>query len=147
MSRIGKEPVAVPAGVTVKVDGRKVSVKGKLGELSYELPAGIAAKQDGGTRHKSGAKHPVQGGYPARVGLVSLVGNVLERLQPGRRRGACPSAMSLGLGRFRLEGVPGLAGRALAAPLEGLGAALRTHKDFAHFCHGRPPDVKVKRRS
>ena len=47
MSRIGKEPVAVPAGVTVKVDGRKVAVKGKLGELSYELPAGIDAKQEG----------------------------------------------------------------------------------------------------
>ncbi len=47
MSRIGKEPIAVPAGVTVKVDGRKVAVKGKLGELSYELPAGIDAKQEG----------------------------------------------------------------------------------------------------
>ena len=32
MSRIGKEPVAVPAGVTVTVDGPKVTVKGKLGE-------------------------------------------------------------------------------------------------------------------
>ena len=47
MSRIGKEPVAVPAGVTAKVDGRKVTVKGKLGELSYELPTGIDARQEG----------------------------------------------------------------------------------------------------
>jgi large subunit ribosomal protein L6 len=33
MSRIGKLPVQVPAGVEVKVDGSNVSVKGKLGEL------------------------------------------------------------------------------------------------------------------
>ncbi|MCI4680080.1 50S ribosomal protein L6 [Rhodoblastus acidophilus] len=35
MSRIGKKPVAVPAGVTAKVEGQKVSVKGAKGELSF----------------------------------------------------------------------------------------------------------------
>lgn len=35
MSRVGKNPVAVPSGVDVKVDGVVVSAKGKLGELSY----------------------------------------------------------------------------------------------------------------
>ena len=34
MSRIGKMPIPVPAGVEVKVDGHTVAVKGKLGELS-----------------------------------------------------------------------------------------------------------------
>jgi large subunit ribosomal protein L6 len=34
MSRIGKKPVPVPAGVTVQVQGQKVSVKGKHGDLS-----------------------------------------------------------------------------------------------------------------
>jgi large subunit ribosomal protein L6 len=34
MSRIGKKPVVVPAGVTVQVAGSKVTVKGKHGELS-----------------------------------------------------------------------------------------------------------------
>ena len=29
MSRIGKKPIAVPAGVEVKIDGRKVTVKVK----------------------------------------------------------------------------------------------------------------------
>ena len=47
MSKIGKTPVAVPAGVTVKVDGRAVAVEGKLGKLSYTLPAGIAAEVRG----------------------------------------------------------------------------------------------------
>ena len=36
MSRIGKNPVAIPAGVTVDVNENIVTVKGKLGELSQE---------------------------------------------------------------------------------------------------------------
>ena len=47
MSRIGKEPVAIPAGVTVTVDGQKVTVKGKLGELSYVMHDGVSAKVEG----------------------------------------------------------------------------------------------------
>ena len=47
MSRIGKEPVTIPAGVTVTVDGQKVTVKGKLGELSYVMHEGITAKVEG----------------------------------------------------------------------------------------------------
>lgn len=37
MSRIGKQPVDIPDGVNVAVDGPKISVKGPLGELSLEL--------------------------------------------------------------------------------------------------------------
>ena len=37
MSRIGKQPIDVPAGVTVKIDGSLVSVKGPKGELSREM--------------------------------------------------------------------------------------------------------------
>ena len=48
MSRIGKEPVAIPAGVTVAVDGQKVTVKGKLGELAYVMHDGITAKVEDG---------------------------------------------------------------------------------------------------
>ena len=33
MSRIGKHPVAVPAGVTVSIDGQRVAAEGKLGKL------------------------------------------------------------------------------------------------------------------
>ncbi len=35
MSRIGKKPIAVPSGVTVSVDGQKVSAKGPKGELQF----------------------------------------------------------------------------------------------------------------
>lgn len=38
MSRIGKKPVAVPAGVTATVTGQKVTVKGPKGELSFTCP-------------------------------------------------------------------------------------------------------------
>ena len=47
MSRIGKAPVAVPANVTVTIDGQTVEVKGPKGTLSQELPAPIAAVQEG----------------------------------------------------------------------------------------------------
>ncbi len=48
MSRIGKEPVKLVDGVTVSVDGQKVTVKGKLGELSYTMHEGITAKVEDG---------------------------------------------------------------------------------------------------
>ncbi|MCB5935297.1 50S ribosomal protein L6 [Caldifermentibacillus hisashii] len=37
MSRIGKKPIEVPAGVTVTLNGNKVTVKGPKGELSREF--------------------------------------------------------------------------------------------------------------
>jgi large subunit ribosomal protein L6 len=49
MSRIGKEPVLIPAGVTVEVAGNTVSVKGAKGELSYVAPASIAVKVEENT--------------------------------------------------------------------------------------------------
>ncbi len=48
MSRIGKNPISVPAGVTVAIDGQKVSVKGPKGELSWTLTDEIGATQDNG---------------------------------------------------------------------------------------------------
>ena len=48
MSRIGKEPVKLADGVTATVDGQKVTVKGKLGELSYTMHDGITAKVEDG---------------------------------------------------------------------------------------------------
>ena len=48
MSRIGKKPIELSDGVSVAVDGTAVTVKGKLGELSIDLPAGVGAGvQDG----------------------------------------------------------------------------------------------------
>jgi len=41
MSRVGKKPVAIPAGVTVNVEGQKVKVKGPKGELEVVLPGDV----------------------------------------------------------------------------------------------------------
>ena len=48
MSRIGKEPVKLADGVTATIVGQKVTVKVKLGELSYTMHDGITAKVEDG---------------------------------------------------------------------------------------------------
>ena len=48
MSRIGKQPVAIPAGVTVTAKGNQVAVKGKLGELNRTFQSGITATVEDG---------------------------------------------------------------------------------------------------
>ena len=48
MSRIGREPITVPAGVTVTVaEGNVVTVKGPLGELTQTFASQITINQDG----------------------------------------------------------------------------------------------------
>ena len=49
MSRIGKIPITIPAGVDVNWDGSKVSVKGKFGALETTVPNTIAIQQDENT--------------------------------------------------------------------------------------------------
>lgn len=45
MSRIGKKPVILPAGVTASIDGQKVTIKGPKGELSLVLHEHAAVSQ------------------------------------------------------------------------------------------------------
>ncbi|TRW26341.1 50S ribosomal protein L6 [Flavobacterium zepuense] len=47
MSRIGKNPVAIPAGVTVEVNGNIVTVKGKKGQLTQEFSDVSVKIEDG----------------------------------------------------------------------------------------------------
>ena len=48
MSRIAKNPVVIPAGVELKLDGQSVSVKGKNGQLSMELHSSVVLAQEDG---------------------------------------------------------------------------------------------------
>jgi len=48
MSRIGKQPIDIPAGVTVTANENEVTVKGKLGELSRTFIKGISVKVEDG---------------------------------------------------------------------------------------------------
>ena len=50
MSRIGRAPIAVPAGVTVTIaDGNVVTVKGPLGELTQKFASMLTIAQEGNT--------------------------------------------------------------------------------------------------
>ncbi len=63
MSRIGRNPIDVPDGVTIKIDGNNVTVKGPRGELSRTIPGDMKVTQEDGkltvarpseeTRHKA----------------------------------------------------------------------------------------------
>jgi large subunit ribosomal protein L6 len=48
MSRIGKKPVAIPAGVTANVSGQTINVKGPKGALQLMLPEDVSAKLESG---------------------------------------------------------------------------------------------------
>ncbi len=49
MSRIGKQPVPIPSGVDVKLDGRRATVKGPKGLLSRDLPQGVEIEISSGS--------------------------------------------------------------------------------------------------
>ena len=49
MSRIGKVPITVPAGVEVKIDGTTVTVKGPKGELTRTFQPVLNIEQEGDT--------------------------------------------------------------------------------------------------
>ncbi len=49
MSRIGKLPIVIPAGVDVAIDGSTVTVKGPKGELTRTVHSNITVEKDGNT--------------------------------------------------------------------------------------------------
>lgn len=82
MSRIGKLPVTVPAGVTVKVEGNKVSVKGPKGELSRTIHPEMSVKLEGTTL--SVARPSDETAHKALHGLSrTLLANMVEGCAKG----------------------------------------------------------------
>ena len=61
MSRIGKQPIAIPDGVNVAVDPGRVTVNGPLGELTQNLPARMMIEKEDG---QLVVKRPVRVGGP-----------------------------------------------------------------------------------
>ena len=51
MSRIGRMPITVPAGVEVKIDGTKVTVKGPKGELTQVMHPDMILEMEGNVIH------------------------------------------------------------------------------------------------
>ena len=61
MSRIGQQPITIPSGVDVKIDGGRVAVKGPKGELDYTLVGGVSvSKNDDGLARRARRRHPEQ---------------------------------------------------------------------------------------
>ncbi len=85
MSRVGKNPIPVPKGVTVKVDGSKVTVKGPKGEMSrtFSDDVGIAI-EDG---HVVVRRDSDIGRVRALHGLTrALIANMVTGTSTGFRR-------------------------------------------------------------
>jgi large subunit ribosomal protein L6 len=86
MSRIGRLPIAVPDGVDVTIDGRRVTVKGPKGELSRELhPDMTVGREDGSlvvTRPTEQKQHKQLHGLTR-----TLVNNMVVGVTTGYRKG------------------------------------------------------------
>ena len=82
MSRIGKKPIPLPAGVGVEIDGNLVKVKGPKGELSQEVPEETRVRQETGqivVERSNDSKH-----CKSMHGLVrTLVANMVEGVSNG----------------------------------------------------------------
>jgi large subunit ribosomal protein L6 len=82
MSRIGKLPITVPAGVEVNISGTTVSVKGKLGSLSETIDADIIVKLEDGVINVS--RPTDQKRHRALHGLYrSLIANMVKGVSEG----------------------------------------------------------------
>jgi len=82
MSRIGKNPVAVPSGVTVTLNGNTVTVKGPKGELTRTIPADMQLSQENGSvtvnRPSDDPKHKALHGLSR-----TLIANMVEGVTKG----------------------------------------------------------------
>lgn len=85
MSRIGRAPIQIPAGVTVTVSGQNVTVKGPKGELNHTVVEPIrVAEEDGAivvTRPTDRGPHRALHGLSR-----SLVANMVEGVSSGFER-------------------------------------------------------------
>ena len=82
MSRIGKQPVTVPAGVTVTIDGSTVTVKGEKGELTRTFSELVTIKEEGTELHV--VRNDETTASNAQQGLTrTLLHNMVEGVSKG----------------------------------------------------------------
>ena len=81
MSRIGKNPVSVPEGVTVDIQDALVTVKGKLGELTQEFSEITIKQEEGQLVLERPSEHK---DHKAKHGLYrALLANMIEGVSKG----------------------------------------------------------------
>jgi large subunit ribosomal protein L6 len=84
MSRIGKKPVPIPAGVEVKVDGNKVTVKGPKGSLTQELLGATKVEVDAAAKEVRLSRESEVRVERAKHGLYrALIANMIEGVTKG----------------------------------------------------------------
>src|SRR3954451_8593396 len=82
MSRIGKSPIELPAGVSVSLSPGRVMVNGPLGELSRDIPQRMKVEQENGTLTVT--RPTDRGEDRALHGLTrSLIANMVEGVTKG----------------------------------------------------------------
>lgn len=82
MSRIGKQPIEVPAGVDVVLQGNGISVKGPKGELKLDINPEIGVGFDEGVVNVSRSSDETK--HKALHGLIrSLIANMVEGVEKG----------------------------------------------------------------
>lgn len=88
MSRIGKKPVPVPAGVEITLSGSAVTVKGKAGELSWTTPSAMKVSYDSGSREILVERPNDEGQSKALQGLTRAILNNMVRgvVQPFEKK-------------------------------------------------------------
>jgi len=108
MSRVAKQPVPLPQGVTVTVVANNITIKGAKGSLNLNLADGITVKQEGGELTVVKANESRQADMAAgstRAHLANLVTGVskgferkLELVGVGYRAAAQGKSLNLTLG-------------------------------------------------
>ena len=108
MSRVAKNPVVVPAGVEVKMNGQELSVKGAKGALSFGVHSAVEVNQEDGkitfaAREKSKQARALAGTTRALVnnmvhGVTAGFEKKLELIGVGYRAQAQGKAINLTLG-------------------------------------------------
>ena len=126
MSRIGKKPVGIPAGVTAKVDGQLVQVKGGKGQLEFVAPDEVSVVlQDNAIkvdpRDNSKRARAMWGTARARVsnlvvGVTSGFEKKLEITGVGYRAAVQGKVLQLALGFSHDVNYPIPAGITIATP-------------------------------
>jgi len=84
MSRIGKKPIPVPAGVKVAVDGETITVEGKLGKLDWTFRPDVAVSYDEGAKVLRVARHNDERQSRALHGLTrAMIQNMIVGVTQG----------------------------------------------------------------
>lgn len=83
MSRIGKQPIAIPAGVEISIsEDNVIKVKGKLGELSQKVDSSIIIRVEGNQILVE--RQSDEGEQPSKHGLYrSLISNMVKGVHEG----------------------------------------------------------------